>query len=152
MIRAVLEANVLVSALLKRSGDGIPDQILRRADEYELALSEAILREADRVLRYLRIQRKYQLSNDEIAAYLTYLRALATMTADEPEVDVIADDPDDNAIVACALAANADYVVSGDPHLLALGSYQGVGVVRPAEFLEQLDAADAEDDPSSTSS
>ena len=50
----------------------------------------------------------------------------------------IADDPDDDAVLACAVAAHADLVVSGDSHLLQLEHYEGVRIVTPAEAVERL--------------
>ena len=52
---------------------------------------------------------------------------------------VIAADPDDDQVIAAALAAQADLIVSGDRHLLALGTYQGIRVVTPAEALTRID-------------
>ena len=59
---------------------------------------------------------------------------------DLPEIRVVPDDPDDDMVVATALAAEAEYLVTGDRHLLSLGSYQGVSMLKPARFLEVLDA------------
>lgn len=51
---------------------------------------------------------------------------------------VIIDDPDDDAVLACAVAAKADLVVSGDPHLVKLVQYEGIPIVAPAEAVERL--------------
>jgi predicted nucleic acid-binding protein len=53
-------------------------------------------------------------------------------------IDVIADDPDDNRILECAVEGNADVIVSGDRALLRLNSYQGIPIVRPVDFLRTL--------------
>jgi putative PIN family toxin of toxin-antitoxin system len=137
-MRVVLDTNVLVSGLLKRYRGGIPDQILRRIRQYELYLSEAILQETERVLHYPRTQRKYHLPDSEIAGYLAYLRAIATMVEDLPQLAVVTKDPSDNVILACALKARAGYLVSGDPHLKDLQEYQGIKIVSPAAFLALL--------------
>ena len=50
-------------------------------------------------------------------------------------LDVITDDPDDNRILECAVAASASYIISGDDHLLALEKYKGIVVLPPAGFL-----------------
>ncbi len=52
---------------------------------------------------------------------------------------IIKDDPDDDHILACALAGRADLIVSGDRHLLKLKSYKGIGIVRPKDFLHTLE-------------
>lgn len=138
MLKAVLDTNVLVSGLLKRGRQGIPDQILRRINQFELYLSEAILQETNRVLHYGRIQQKYRLAEGDIADYLIYLRTIATIIENVPTVDVVPQDPDDNIIVGCALKAGAQYVVSGDPHLTDLKEHQGIQMVSPAEFVALL--------------
>lgn len=53
----------------------------------------------------------------------------------EEIVDVIKDDPADNKYLACAYEGEADYIVSGDHHLLDLGSYQGIDIIKAREFL-----------------
>ncbi len=142
MPSAVFDSNVLVSGPLKRHRGGIPDQIIRQPERYELHLAEAILKETRRVLQYPRIRRKAQLIEEEIDEYLDGLRAVATIHMNLPRLDVIADDPDDNVILACAVVAQTDYIVSGDPHLLNLGAYEDIQIIRPAAFLARIQGAD----------
>jgi predicted nucleic acid-binding protein len=52
---------------------------------------------------------------------------------------IIADDPD-NRILECAVAGPADFIISGDHHLLDLENYQGIKIVNPARFLEAIEA------------
>lgn len=54
-------------------------------------------------------------------------------------VAVVAADPDDDKFIACALAAGASHIISGDPHLLAVASYQGILILTPAQFLDSID-------------
>jgi predicted nucleic acid-binding protein len=51
---------------------------------------------------------------------------------------VIIEDPDDDVVLACAVAAQVDLVVSGDPHLVKLGQYEGIPIVTPAEAVERV--------------
>lgn len=146
MPSVVFDSNVLVSGLLKRHRGGVPDQIIRQPEKYELHLAEEILSETRRVLHYPRIQKKAQLSEEEIDEYLDDLRSIATLHTNLPDVDVIAADPDDNLILACALAADADYIISGDPHLTDLGEYEDIQVIRPAAFLEMLKTSGASEE------
>lgn len=61
------------------------------------------------------------------------------MAGDLPTLRVVPDDPEDDVVVATAVAARADYLVTGDRrHLLPLGSYQGIRVVTPRQFLDLL--------------
>lgn len=138
MRRAVLDTNVLVSGLLKKQKGGIPDQILRRVEQFELCLSEDIATEVRRVLHYARIQRKYRLSEGDIDEYLAYLRVVGNIIEDISTIDAVPNDPDDNMIVACVLKASADFVLSGDPHLKDLREYQTIKIISPAQFLALL--------------
>ena len=139
MLKAVLDTNVLVSGLIKRWRGGIPDQIIRQADKFQLCLSEEILEDTHRVLHYPRIQKKYHLSEERIEEYLNDLRSIIFFVKDVPFLDVIKDDPDDNMVLACAVKANADYIVSGDPHLKKLEQYRGIKIVSPRKFLKILE-------------
>ncbi len=55
-------------------------------------------------------------------------------------LQVIASDPDDDRILECALAGNADLIVSGDRHLTRVKAFEGIGIVRPTDFLRMLGA------------
>jgi predicted nucleic acid-binding protein len=57
---------------------------------------------------------------------------------------LVPDDPDDDKIVQCALIGGASHIVSGDKHLLALKSYQAIGILRPADFLSLAAAVDSD--------
>lgn len=58
---------------------------------------------------------------------------------DAVELDVVKDDPDDNKVLACALAAHADYIVSGDGHLLKLGVFKNIPIVTAKDFLDSAE-------------
>jgi predicted nucleic acid-binding protein len=68
---------------------------------------------------------------------LDYLRANAVLVSGIPTQAVIADDPDDDYVIACAIDGEADYIISGDRHLLELESLNKILIVSPREFVEQ---------------
>jgi putative PIN family toxin of toxin-antitoxin system len=136
MLKVVLDTNIYVSALLKRGGK--PDQILRLIEKYQLFCAEEILEETHRVLHYPRIKRKHKVAERESAEHLIYVRSIATIVTSLPQVSVIKGEPVDNVILACAQAAGADLIVSGDEHLKKLDSHQGIKIISPAEFLKML--------------
>lgn len=137
MLKAVLDTNVLVSALL--SNEGIPNQVLRQAKRtYQLFISREILEEARDAFLKPRIQRKITLPEDKIQVFLSSIQRISIVVENLPSLQVIEDDPDDNVILACAMKAKVDYLVSGDNHLRKLGSYKGIRIVSPAEFLAIL--------------
>jgi len=133
MLKAVLDTNVLVSALL--SNNGIPNQVLRQAKVvYQLFISQEILEEVMEVLLRPRIQRKILLTEEGIQSFLSAIQKVAEMVENLPSLQIIENDPDDDVILACAVKANADYLVSGDIHLRQIGSYKGIRIVSPSEF------------------
>ncbi|HEY1267330.1 MAG TPA: putative toxin-antitoxin system toxin component, PIN family [Candidatus Binatia bacterium] len=138
MIRAVLDANVLVSAIL--TPKGIPAKILTawRGDGFSLLTSPALLDELGRVLRYPRIKKRHEWSEKEIETFLEDLAYLAIFTPGELSPTVIDDDPTDDRYLECAVERAADYIVSGDTHLLGLGHYREIQILAPREFLSVL--------------
>jgi putative PIN family toxin of toxin-antitoxin system len=87
------------------------------------------------VLRYPRLRKLHGWTDIQIEEFVDGLRAAATVVAGDVEVSVVADDPDDNVILACAVEGGADYIVSGDVHLLNLKTYRGIRLVTAREFM-----------------
>jgi putative PIN family toxin of toxin-antitoxin system len=140
MIRAVLDTNVLVSAAIKKEGK--PDRILRQAvARFEWLTSEFILAEITEVLTRRHLQRGYprQLTAENRALYLAMIRSTAQIVEVGEEIPSVVNDPEDNPVLACAVCGQADYLVTGDPHLLKLGTYEGVKMITPAQFLKILE-------------
>ncbi|MBN1868935.1 putative toxin-antitoxin system toxin component, PIN family [Candidatus Sumerlaeota bacterium] len=143
MIRAVLDTNVVVSSFLTASG--MPSRIVRawKSGAFEACLSQPLLDELAGVLCRPEILRATRVSADETAEFLDLIGktaifapeplAVPPVVADDP-----ADDPADDVVVATALVCEADIVVSGDHHLLALREYEGIPIVNPRQFLETL--------------
>jgi predicted nucleic acid-binding protein len=71
------------------------------------------------------------------------LAAASRLITDLPQVRVVERDPNGDMVIACALQARADYIVTRDKDLLSLGSYEGIRIVRPRQFLDLLDASGA---------
>lgn len=137
MLKAVLDTNVLVSALIKPEGK--PGQIVVQHTKFELVLSDDIVAEAREVLHRKHIQRRFHLADDEIEEFLGALRTFSTMIIGAPVENVIPNDPPDNLVLACAVGGEANYLVSGNEHILNLDNYRGIKMVKPAEFLRILE-------------
>lgn len=140
MIRAVLDANVLVVAPLTNLTP--PGQIVDawQADRFELIISPHILSEVERAHRkpYFRAR----LTATQIDAYQRLLRRRATVIDITAEVVGVATHPEDDLVLATAVSAQADYLVTGDrPLRRAAPTYQGVRLLSPADFLVILDAS-----------
>lgn len=138
-MRAVLDANVLVSALISERGSPARILALWEREAFELVVSPFILEEMKRVLHYPRIQERYRLPNEHITSFLGLLGSLALLVHPADVIDIISQDPDDNRYLDCALTGEASYLVSGDQHLLTLGEFEGVIILPPAGFLALLD-------------
>lgn len=134
-MKVVLDSNIIISRVLVPSGK--PAQVVEqcRKREIEVLTSEAILREYGRVLRYKRVRARHHLSDNQIDEALDAIRVLGFVVEVGVKLEVVTADPDDNIIVECAVAGGADYIVSGDAHLLSLRQYQGIEILSPAAFL-----------------
>ena len=133
MLRVVLDTNVLISAILF---GGKPRQILEKAirGEIRLCLSEPMLEELKAVLE----RSKFDYSPEMIQIILTELMSIPDFVNPSETINVVAEDPEDNRILECAVAAKADYVITGDSHLLKLSKYLNVEILNAAAFLEKL--------------
>jgi len=133
-MRIVLDTNVLISALAFPGSK--PDQLLDRIrrGELELFISPFILSELYRVL-----QQKFRLPKREAATRVRAIRSIAQLVEPGERVTVVTAVDDDNRILECALAAQAEFLVTGDrEHLLPLGTFGNTRIVAPAELLDLL--------------
>ena len=133
MLRVVLDTNVLISAILF---GGKPREILEKAirGEIRLCLSEPILEELKGVLR----RSKFDYSPEMIQFILTELMSIADFVNPSETLNVVLQDPEDNRILECAVEAKANYIISGDLHLLKLSRYLDIEVLHVVAFLERL--------------
>lgn len=141
MLRVVLDTNVFVSSLLVKAG--LPSQVLDawRARRYLLVVSPAIIAEVQATLRYPRIRRKYGITDQDVAELVSLLEQDALLVPGDADVSgAVPDDQDDEIILACALDGQADFIVSGDRHVLGLGAYEGIPVLTVRGFLAHLES------------
>lgn len=138
MIKIVLDTNVLVSATIVANGPSARILDAVRHGKLALITSSALLAEFADVITRPHIVRKYPLVAQQADAVLDGLRALATLTPASVQMPTASPDPDDNVVLACAEHGQADYIVSGDPHLFELGRYRDIPILRPQEFVAQV--------------
>lgn len=137
MIRAVVDANVLISSVIAPLGPSRRIFEAWRDGAFVLVTSPGILEEVSRRLAHPRIAKRYAISDEDRTAVRRLLAAEATITPGTLAVSVTRD-PTDDKIIAAALEAGAGYIVTGDKDLLTLGEYEGVAIVSPARFLEAM--------------
>lgn len=130
MSRVVPDTNITISATFWR---GHPRLIfdLARQGRVTLLSSPPIQAELIRVLSYP----KFGLAAAELLPIVNDIRNLVESVDVRSKIDVICEDPTDNVFLECALDGGANYVVSGDHHLLALREYRGIKIVTARDFL-----------------
>jgi putative PIN family toxin of toxin-antitoxin system len=136
MIRVVFDTNVYISALMF---GGLPGSLLDLAflQSFILIISPALMDELDEKLRL-----KFEVSAEDAAIIRAKLEGNAEIVIPDVVLDAIEDDPDDNRVLECAVKGSADYIVTGDRHLLKLGTYEAISIVTVRQF---LDAAETEE-------
>lgn len=132
MMRIVVDTNVMVSALIF---GGIPRKIVDLATlgACQFCFSTAMQHELERVLL-----EKFGWSWDQIRVRVATVLSWGIHVTPTIKLHAVKDDPDDNRILECAIEAKADVIVSGDQHLLKLGSFQGIPIYTPQQFFEGL--------------
>ena len=126
---AVFDTNVLIAAIIT---EGICSKILRRARAGEVSLVSCpfITMELRRTL-----SKKFRLSHDELSSAMDPISdAISQVIEHSLKVKDLCRDADDDNIIACAAAANADYLVTGDSDLLEIKKFQGIQIVTPRDF------------------
>lgn len=140
MISAVIDTTVLVSAFLRPVSGGAAFELLRHAkqQDFQLFLSDDILEETAGVLLSRgHIRKRYDYPDAAAIEFCQSLADLAQIVSNVPDINVVRD-PNDDMIIACAIAAAAQYLVSRDKDLLALSEHEGVKVITPEKFLAVL--------------
>lgn len=137
-MRAVLDTNVLISGVIST---GVSHKVLVSGftGEYRLLISIDILDEfRDTLAKY---PGKFHLTLDDIQQEVNTIRYYATFVIPDEQIVEIKTDPSDNMFLEAAVAGAADYIVSGDPHLLNLDNFRGIDIMNPTDFLEILQGA-----------
>jgi len=141
VIRAVLDANVFVSAVVRPEGPpGHIFGLFLRSDAFVLVMSPAIATEIAEALRYPAVQKCIRGPIDA-SQWLDSILLLADFVDDGTLPTRASVDPDDDKYLHAAVAGRTSVVVSGDRHLLELGEHNGIPIVRPRAFLGLLEKA-----------
>jgi len=136
-VRVVLDTNVVASGFL---WGGMPRQLLQAAREKKLQLytSTPLLLELTDILGRAKFAHKLAAARLSVDQLIERYALLTTVVHPVTIPPTILDDPDDDQVLACALAAKAELIVSGDRHLLDLKEHQGVRIVRVAEAVKSI--------------
>lgn len=138
-MKAVLDSGILVSAFLTPKGISADILRLARKELFQVYLCNEILEEIKRVLlKYPHIRDRYSYSNRQVSMFYQGLKDAVNLVAKIPTIKVVANDPNDDMVVACAVKARAHFIVSRDEDLLGLKKYKGIMIIAPEEFMEIL--------------
>jgi putative PIN family toxin of toxin-antitoxin system len=132
LIKLVLDSNVLISGIIF---GGKPRRLLQHIIEgrLELYLSKEIIDEVIGILR-----KKFKYPHRMLLAVENELASISIIIEPDFKIDFITEDYDDNKLLECALAAECEYIVSGDNHLLSVGAYQSIQIKGVSEFLDLI--------------
>ncbi|MCL2134537.1 MAG: putative toxin-antitoxin system toxin component, PIN family [Candidatus Bathyarchaeota archaeon] len=137
VLKIVLDTNVWVSALI---WGGKPATIVESAEQgrIDIFVSESIVEEISRVLNYPKIEKVYypQITCQQLMEQILKSTKFVETTT---ELKIIKEHPADDKIIECAVSAKADYIVSGDKHLLNVVAYQKTQILPVNEFMKLIE-------------
>jgi uncharacterized protein len=139
-LRLVLDTNVVVAGLL---WNGPPRRLLEAAiaGEVELFSSPVLLDELAHTLTYSKFDKRIEAFATSITELVVQYTALVSLMVPTSVPRVVANDADDDHVIAAAVATRAELIVTGDSkHLLPIGSHQGIAIVTTREVVERLGA------------
>ena len=136
-MRLVVDTNVLVSAFLWQ---GTPGRLIGLAGEKEIALytSRALVDELSEVLHRMKLAKQVAATGLTAAQMIGNYRRLATLVTTRQFAQQVSRDADDDAVLACALAAHVDLIVSGDKDLLVLKVFHDMPIVSAAQAIQYI--------------
>ena len=140
-MRVVLDTNVLISATL---WDGsVAQKLLYKLIKSNVKIfsSVEILAEYQKVLH-----RDFEYSEEDIIYILERVVSFVNLVKTEEKIDVVKNDPSDNKIIECAVTSKSNLIVTYDKHLLGIGKFRDIEIIKPEELINRLS------DPNSTKS
>lgn len=145
-MRIVLDVNVLLSGLASNTA-GTMGRLMAEwgSGKFDVILSDHIITTAERALR-----KPYWLAHQRgpvMSSQLSHIRSFVPLVEPAPGIHGVAEDEEDDLVLATAVAARADLLVTGDRYLLALEEFAGIPIVSPRDFVTQLLGFDPSAEP-----
>ena len=126
----VFDTNILIAALLSTNGNPFRCLALARIGQVESVTCQETLDEfAEKLIV------KFKFSQDMAAAAVKEVRNFSRLVEISTELKAVETDPDDDMVIECGVLGKATHIVTGDKHLLSLGTYQMIAIVRATEFV-----------------
>lgn len=130
LLKVVLDTNIYISAIMF---GGNPKNVLKlaRTLEIKVFISPEILLEVSE-----KLHKKFKLTEEEVTKILRGISKITEIIQPKIKLDVVKEDPSDNKVLECAVAANTNYMVTGDKHLLKLKRFEDMKIITPANLLK----------------
>lgn len=137
-MRVTVDNNVVISAFL---WGGNPGRVLNaaRSGTIDIFTSGELLAELSDVLSRRQFEKPLIAVHSSSGTILDQYRALALKVVAKDIEPVILRDPDDDAVLACALSSNSDFIVTGDKDLLDINEHRGIPILTPKDFLDVME-------------
>ncbi len=134
MLNVVADTNVYISAF-NFGGPPLEIVILAIRREFALFVSPSILKEVEGVLLH-----RFQWPAEQARKVLSTIREFTRVVGPKEKIAVLKEDEADNRILECAIEAKAHVIITGDKHFQALGTFRGIAIMSPREFLDAYSA------------
>lgn len=132
-MRITIDTNFLVSSTQWDYSVGYKLLWKLIENNVEIYTTKNILEEFSKVL-----QRDFKYNDKEVSNIIENVFSFANIIIPEQKLDIIKEDPDDNIILECAIASSSDYILTYDNHLLKLGEFKGIKIIKPDELFRKL--------------
>lgn len=136
-MRVVLDSNIILSAFLWQQ-QLKPIYLAVKAAAITPCFNQQTWSELQRTLGYRKLKHQLVRAGVDPDAMLQLIASRSYFTMTKRRINIIPNDPSDNYILACALAARALFIISGDQHLLRLKEFHGIPILRPKDFIQRL--------------
>ena len=136
-MKITADTNTLISATFWH---GDSEKIITKVEnkEIELVLSKEVINEYVEVLNYNEIKDKIKDKNLEMKYSVQKIISISTIIEPQEKLDIVKDDSDDNKILECAKEGHVNFIITNDSHLLNLKEFEGIKIITPKEFLNEL--------------
>jgi len=132
VLKVVFDSNVFIGAFIVSGSKSEEAFLLASRGKLQLFASPAIISETANILRS-----KFDASEAEVQHFIRQIGKVSAVVKPRVRIHSLSDDPD-NRVLECAVAAEADLIVTGDKHLLKLKEFRGIGIARVADLLHTL--------------
>ena len=129
MIKIVLDTNILVSSILSEHGSSHKIVEMAIAQIIKNHTSPDILKEFQKVLR-----EDFKQPEEYVRRQIKLVTSYSDIVHPKERINAVKEDPNDDMILECGMACGADYIITGDNHLLKLADFKGIKIIKPADF------------------